>query len=95
MGVWAQGVAMPRYDALPSNLPPRGLNREAAAAYVGVGPTKFDEMVQDGRMPQPKKIDSRKIWDRHALDRAFDRLDGQLTPRSRASDWDDFVNGTP
>ena len=56
-------ILMPRHDALPPNLPPRGLTRPAAAAYVGVGVTKFDEMVEDGRMPSPKCIDNRKVWD--------------------------------
>lgn len=42
--------------------------------YVGVGSTKFDEMVQDGRMPKPKRIDGRKLWDVRSLDLAFDAL---------------------
>ena len=33
---------------------------------------KFDEMVEDGRMPKAKRIDARKVWDRRALDLAFD-----------------------
>lgn len=66
-----------KYDALPPSLPPRGLCREAAARYVGISPTKFDEMVEDGRMPQPKRIDSRKVWDRTALDIAFEALPGE------------------
>lgn len=53
---------------------PRGLHREEAAAYIGVGLTKFDEMVTDGRMPEPRRIDGRKVWDRFALDEAFDNL---------------------
>lgn len=69
-------MSTPRHDALPRNLPPRGLSRAAAAAYVGVGVTKFDEMVEDGRMPTPKCIDSRKVWDIRALDQAFDALPG-------------------
>lgn len=55
-------------------LEPRGLNREQAARYVGVGTSKFDEMVADGRMPGPKEIDRRKVWDRRGLDAAFDNL---------------------
>jgi excisionase family DNA binding protein len=31
------------------------MSRDEAARYVGVGATKFDEMVQDGRMPRPKR----------------------------------------
>lgn len=54
--------------------PPRGLSRDEAARYVGVGATKFDEMVKDGRMPKPKKVDSRTVWDRIAVDVAFNDL---------------------
>lgn len=63
----------------------RGLSRVQAAAYVGVGVTKFDEMVLAGTMPQPKKIDRRKIWDRFALDDAFDALpnEGEINPWDR------------
>ncbi|WP_136617955.1 MULTISPECIES: hypothetical protein [Mesorhizobium] len=59
-------------DAL--SYPPRGLSREEAARYIGVGPTLFDEMVADGRMPRPKLINSRTIWDRVTLDIAFSSL---------------------
>jgi hypothetical protein len=59
---------------LPANLAPRGLCREHAAAYVDVGPTKFDEMVADGRMPKALHVDGRRIWDRRALDQSFDAL---------------------
>lgn len=54
--------------------PPRGLSREEAARYIGVGTTKFDEMVKDGRMPKPKRVDARTLWDRVALDVAFTAL---------------------
>ncbi|MBX3502839.1 MAG: hypothetical protein KF889_25620 [Alphaproteobacteria bacterium] len=54
--------------------PPRGLSREEAARYIGVGATKFDEMVRDRRMPRPKRIDGRVVWDRIALDAAFSDL---------------------
>jgi predicted DNA-binding transcriptional regulator AlpA len=45
-----------------------------AATYIGVSPTLFDEMVNDGRMPKPKLINSRTVWDRFALDDAFAAL---------------------
>lgn len=61
---------------LPDSLPPRGLNRVQASAYVGVSPTKYDELVADGRMPPPKHIDGRRVWDRVALDAAFAALPG-------------------
>jgi predicted DNA-binding transcriptional regulator AlpA len=63
--------------SIPSRLdiaPRRGLNREEAARYVGVGTTKFDEMVDRGEMPKPIHVGGRRIWDIRALDAAFDRL---------------------
>ncbi|SHF04090.1 hypothetical protein SAMN02745157_1498 [Kaistia soli DSM 19436] len=61
-------------DVLPRSLAPRGLNRAEAAAYVGVSPTLFDEMVKDGRMPGPKRVNARTIWDLRRLDQCFDAL---------------------
>jgi len=63
-----------RVSVLPISLPPRGLSRVQAAEYIGVGPTKFDQMVNDGRMPKPKRIDTRLVWDRQRLDEAFAAL---------------------
>lgn len=53
---------------------PRGLSREGAAHYLGISPSLFDAMVKDGRMPSPKRINTRTVWDRHQLDQAFDSL---------------------
>ncbi len=77
-----------RYKELPPNLLPRGLSRTAAAAYIGVSPTKFDEMVKDGRMPKPKRVDTRSIWDRVRLDIAFNELPGDEI--EEANLWDEF-----
>jgi predicted DNA-binding transcriptional regulator AlpA len=59
---------------LAERLPRRGLRRDAAAQYVGVSATKFDQWVSDGRMPKPKRIDGCVLWDVRALDLAFDAL---------------------
>jgi len=64
-----------RADVLPSSLPPRGLSRVQAAAYIGVSPSTFDKMVLAGEMPAPKRIRGRVIWDRKQLDCAFDAFD--------------------
>lgn len=72
---------------------PRGLSRDQAARYIGVGVTKFDEMVADGRMPRSKAIDGRRVWDRFALDLAFEAIgadapnaiDAALARRGRAA----------
>lgn len=62
---------------LPSGPSPRCLSREEAARYVGIGTTKFDELVADGRMPKPFRIDGRVLWDVHKLDAAVDTLSDQ------------------
>ena len=63
-----------RTSVLPVSLPPRGLSRAQAAEYIGVSTTKFDEMIADGRMPPPKRIDARVVWDRVKVDAAFSAL---------------------
>lgn len=52
----------------------RGMRREAAAAYVGVSPSKFDGWVRDGRMPAGRAVDGCVLWDIRALDEAFEAL---------------------
>jgi predicted DNA-binding transcriptional regulator AlpA len=81
--------AKPR-DLLLSSLPPRGLSRIYAAAYIGVSPSKFDEMVADKRMPRAIRIDGRRVWDRLKIDEAFAALDdgGEDRPRSI---WDEVT----
>jgi predicted DNA-binding transcriptional regulator AlpA len=63
-----------REHVLPPSLAPRGLSRVQSAAYVGVSPSLFDEMVRDGRMPKPVRINARTVWDRLQLDEAFAAL---------------------
>lgn len=53
-----------------------GLSREEAADYIGVSASLFDAMVADGRMPPPKRVNSRRIWDRRRLEAAFTALPG-------------------
>lgn len=61
----------------PIAYPPRGLSRDEAARYIGVGTTKLEQMVLDGRMPKPKRVDGRVIFDRLQLDAAFTELPEQ------------------
>ena len=78
---------MPNQATLPPSLAPRGLQRLIAAQYVGVSPNTFDKLVGEGRMPRPKVIGARKVWDREALDSHFAALpdDGEAA----AGSWDD------
>ena len=75
-------------DILPASLAPIGLSRVQSAVFVGVGTTKFDEMVKDGRMPAPKRIDGRNIWHRPALEEAFVALPSD----EDANPWDGEVS---
>ena len=49
----------------------------------------FDLMVKDGRMPRPKRINSRTVWDRIQLDLAFDELPDDDT--SLPNPWDEIA----
>lgn len=65
----------------PLAYPPRGMSREEAARYVGVGVTKFDQMVADGRMPRPKRVDGWVIWDRLSINAStFDLAQRSIDP---------------
>jgi predicted DNA-binding transcriptional regulator AlpA len=75
----------PQHEFCPAPVR-RGLSRAEAAEYIGIGTTKFDALVGDGRMPKPKRIDGRTIWDRIAIDRAFDELDAP--EQADANPWD-------
>lgn len=84
-------VARVRVSALPPSCPPRGLSRVAAAEYINVSVTKFDEMVEDGRMPKPKSIDRRKVWDLREIDDAFSALPTQ----GAVNEWDAWYETPP
>ncbi len=69
---------------------PRGLPRIAASEYVGCSPRKFDTMVADGNMPQPRLIGAKKVWDRVELDEFFEAL-----PRAgeeEINEWDEAAS---
>jgi len=69
-------------------LPPRGLCREEAAAYINVSVTLWDRMVDDGRMPKPKRLDGRCVWDRLAVDRAFAAIPDDSGKADSKDIWD-------
>lgn len=67
--------AQSSHAVLPLSLAPIGVRRLQAAAFVGdIGGTTFDQMVADGRMPQPKLINSLPVWDVEELRLAFKAL---------------------
>lgn len=49
----------------------------------------FDRLVKGGRMPLPVQIGGRKVWDRCALDRAFNVLSG--TAAGEPDHWTEYL----
>jgi excisionase family DNA binding protein len=79
---------MTRPAASPSPWTPRGLRREEAARYVGISPSKFEQLVKDGRMPPPREIDGCRVWCRISLDAAFDDLP-HVGQKPAGNPWDE------
>jgi hypothetical protein len=69
-------------------VPRRGLSRTEAALYLGISPSKFDELVADGRVNRPRLIDKRKVWDVFELDLAFEELPRD-NDKPAGNSWDD------
>ena len=68
---------------------PRGMRREAAAFYLGFSPTKFDELIKDGRVYRGKMVNGCRVWDRHRLDHEFEAMmDDGDAEAAGASIWD-------
>jgi predicted DNA-binding transcriptional regulator AlpA len=57
------------------------------AVHFDISPNTFDRLVSDGLMPKPVQIYGRKVWDRFAIDRAFEALQG-LPASPQAGAWD-------
>lgn len=72
-----------------ASAPRRGLNRLEAAVYVGIGITKFDELVKHKRMPPPRLVDNAQVWDRRELDIYFDALPSGEVERPAGNYFDD------
>ena len=54
--------------------PRRGLSRVEAATYLGISPSKFDELRKTGRIGAPKILDGRRLYAIEMLDEFFDAL---------------------
>jgi hypothetical protein len=71
--------------------PPLAMKAERAAAYLDMSRSKFLELVEQGRLPKPKIIDGVRVWDRLAIEAAFndfsDRSDGD-TVQGRQNTFD-------
>jgi predicted DNA-binding transcriptional regulator AlpA len=75
------------FDHLPPGVVPFAVGRHAAAALVGISAGFFDKLVNGGRMPQPRDLDGRVLWDSDEVRAAWRALPkrGQ-TPRRNTFD---------
>ena len=63
------------------------MSLERAAAYVGFGPTKFRELIEEQKMPRSIDVDGSPRWDRIDLDAAIEDLkDTRRDPVKRSRD---------
>ncbi len=49
----------------------RGLSECEAAVYLSISPSYFRKLVEMRKMPRPRIVGSRRIWDIEELDMAF------------------------
>lgn len=56
----------------PYAYPPRALDLAAAARYLGLSPTAFSALVRVGQLPSARQLGVTTVWDRVALDAAFE-----------------------
>jgi hypothetical protein len=66
-------------------VPRRGLSRVEAATYLGISPSKFDELRKAGRIGPAKILDGRKLYAIELLDEFFDALPDES--RDTVEDW--------
>ncbi|HET7377152.1 MAG TPA: hypothetical protein VFK30_10610 [Anaerolineae bacterium] len=70
--------------------PPRAMKAERAAAYLSMSRSKFLEFVDQGKLPKPIHIGGLVLWDRLALELAFEEMasDGE-----RPNSFDVIIGG--
>jgi hypothetical protein len=67
-----------------------GLGEIEAAAAIGISATKFRALVNEKRMPSPRRVDGRNIWDVDELRAAFKSLP-HADENEKADSWADVV----
>jgi predicted DNA-binding transcriptional regulator AlpA len=67
-----------------------GLGEIEAAAAIGISASKFRSLVAEKRMPSPRRLDGRNIWDVDELRAAFKALPHEDETESQDS-WADLL----
>jgi len=71
---------------LPDSLPPVGVSREQAAAFIGISAATFDRLVAAGIMPDGRVIFGRIVWDVAEVASAFRQIPHRSEPIARGVD---------
>jgi predicted DNA-binding transcriptional regulator AlpA len=79
-----------RVDVMPILPVVFGLGEVEAAAAIGISASKFRTLVNDKRMPSPRRLDGRNIWDVDELRAAFKALP-HVDEDEKADSWADVV----
>lgn len=74
---------------------PRGLRREQAAHYVGVSPSHFDRLVEEGVLPRANNLKGCKVWDRYKIDKTLDSVWEDHAPENDRNPFDDVSMREP
>lgn len=78
---------MGNFDHLPPGVYPFAVPLDAAAALVGVSSNYFGQLVEEGRMPQPREIGRRVLWDTEEVKAAW-RAIPKRGEAAKANSWD-------
>jgi hypothetical protein len=79
-----------RMDVMPFLPVVFGLGEVEAAAAIGISASKFRTLVVEKRMPSPRRLDGRNIWDVDELRAAFKALP-HLEESDKANSWADLA----
>ena len=87
---------MPPKAIIAGRLPiRRGLDENEAAVYLSLSPSFFRKLVTQGRMPRPRLVGERRIWDVEELDLAFKALPregGEAEPIFKSEEQDSWAD---
>jgi predicted DNA-binding transcriptional regulator AlpA len=78
---------MSRFDHLPPGVVPFAVSRETGAELIGISPNHFDKLVKEGRLPAPREVGGRILWDSEEIRAAWRAMPrrGQPPP---VNEWD-------
>lgn len=76
------------------NYKPHAIREQDAAKYLGLGRTKFRELVKEGHLPPAYWIGGVKVWITTELEQTFNQMIGAANdnfPEGRVDSWDDVI----